>query len=80
MSNSAWIAVTAPLMTAVSKPKRKPPSAATVARSNARPVSYSSCVLGWLTAIASSTTQAGALRHPDGTETHLPRTGLERLP
>src|SRR4051794_22572130 len=80
MWNSARTAVTAPLMTAVSKPKRKPPSAATVASNSARPVSYSSCVLGSLTAIASSTTQAGAIRHPEGTQTHLPRSGPARLP
>ena len=51
MWNSSRTAVTAPLITAVSKPNRKPPSAATVARSSARPVSYSSCVWGLFTAI-----------------------------
>ena len=36
-SNCSRTAVTVPLMTAVSKPKRKPPSAATVARMSALP-------------------------------------------
>src|SRR3954470_377779 len=55
------MAFTAPLMTAVSKPKRKPPMAATAAISSARPVVFSF----WLVAAAARPCPSVMARHLD---------------